>query len=373
MRFLIQFFRIAVGLLFIFSGLIKANDPLGFAYKMDEYFEVFGMDWMKVFSLSFSIFMCALETLLGFMLLLGSRIKLTLWLLFLMIAFFASLNFYSGYYDKVRECGCFGDFIVMTPWQEFRNNMIMLVMTVFMLFKSGYIRQLLGRKLDNAVILILIIASLGFPIYTYNYLPIKDFRPYAIGKNILTGMKLPPNAKCDSIVMTFIYEKAGKQFELTQDQIKTIDSTCKFVDRKDKMIREGDKPAIHDFSLVSAKDGNDYTEVILDYNDYYFFLIAYDLDKTNRDVFGKVNDFVKLCRQDNVPIICMTASSDRIESFKKETGTDMDFYLTDQTTLKTMIRSNPGLMLLKKGTVIDMWHYHSFPSYSDVKNKYFKK
>jgi len=373
MKFVIQLFRIAVGLLFIFSGLIKANDPLGFSYKMDEYFEVFGMDWMKMFSLSFSIFMCALETLLGFLLLLGSRIKLTLWLLFLMLVFFASLNFYSGYYDKVRECGCFGDFIVMTPWQEFRNNIIMLVMTIFMIIKSSYIRQLLGRKLDSAVVFILIVASLGFPIYTYNYLPIKDFRPYAIGKNILTGMKLPPNAKCDSIVMTFIYEKNGKQFELTQDQLKTIDSTCKFVDRKDKMIREGDKPAIHDFSLVSAKDGNDYTEVILDYNDYYFFLVAYDLDKTNKSAFGKINDFVKLCRQENVPIICMTSSSDKIDSFKKETGSDLDFYLTDGTTLKTMIRSNPGLMLLKKGTVVDMWHYHSFPSYSDVKNKYFKK
>jgi hypothetical protein len=373
MKFIIQLFRIAVGLLFIFSGLIKANDPLGFSYKLDEYFEVFGTEWLKPLSLSFSVFMCALETLLGFMLLLGSRIKLTLWLLLLMISFFASLNFYSGYYDKVRECGCFGDFIVMTPWQEFRNNMIQLVMTIFMLFKSSQIRPLFGRKIDNAFVFILMIAALGFPLYTYNYLPVKDFRPYAVGKNILNEMKLPPNAKCDSIVMTFIYQKNGKQFELSQDQLKTIDSTCKFVDRKDKLIREGDKPAIHDFSLVSAKDGNDYTEAILDYNNYYFFLVANDLEETNKGVFGKVNDFVKLCRQDNVPIICMTASSDKIDSFKKETGSNLDFYLTDGTTLKTMIRSNPGLMLLRKGTVMDMWHYHSFPSYSEVKAKYFTK
>ncbi|MBI4946854.1 MAG: DoxX family protein [Bacteroidetes bacterium] len=372
MKFIIQLFRIAVGLLFIFSGLIKANDPLGFSYKLDEYFEVFGTEWMKPLSLSISIFMCALEMLLGFMLLIGSRIKLTLWLLLLMILFFASLNFYSGYYDKVRECGCFGDFIVMTPWQEFRNNIIMLVMTIFMMIKSSYIRPLFGKIIENILMVIAIIKCIGFPLYTYNYLPIKDFRPYAIGKNILEGMKLPENAKTDSIVMTFIYEKAGKQIELTQDQIKTIDSTYKFVDRKDKVVREGDKPAIHDFSITSV-DGNDYTEQILNYPGYCFFLVCYDLEKTDKTVFGKVNDFTKLCKQDSVPIICLTASSEQIESFKKATGSTIDFYLTDGTQLKTMIRANPGLMLLKKGTVMDMWHYHSFPSYSDVKTKYFKK
>ena len=219
---------------------------------------------------------------------------------------------------------------------------------------------------------IAVIKCIGFPLYTYNYLPIKDFRPYAIGKNIQEGMTLPPNAKQDSVQMVFIYEKGGKQIELTPEQIKTIDSTYKYIDRKDKMIREGDKAAIYDFSITST-DGTDYTEQILNYSGYYFFLVCYDLDKTNKNVFGKINDFTKLCRQDSVPIICLTASADQIESFKKETGATMDFYLTDGTQLKTMIRSNPGLMLLKKGTVSGMWHYHSFPSYSDVKEKYFGK
>ena len=372
MRFVILIFRILVGALFIFSGVIKANDPLGFAYKLDEYWEVFGMDWLKSFSLFVSIFMCALEVLLGIMLLIGARIKLTLWLLFLMILFFAGLNFYSGYYDAVKECGCFGDAIKMTPWQEFRNNIGMLAMTIFMLFKSSSIRPVFSGKIEKGMMILFTIASFGLPLYTYNYLPIKDFRPYAIGKNIQEGMKLPPNAKTDSIQMIFIYEKDGKQMELTPEQIKTIDSTYKYVDRKDKVIREGDKPAIHDFSITSL-DGSDYTEQILNYSGYYFFLVCHDLDKTNKNVFGKVNDFAKLCRGDKVPIICLTASADRIESFKKETGTDIDFYLTDGTQLKTMMRSNPGLILLKQGTVIDMWHYHSFPSYTDVKENFFKK
>ena len=172
--------------------------------------------------------------------------------------------------------------------------------------------------------------------------------------------------------MIFIYEKSGQQVELTPEQIKSIDSTYKYVDRKDKVIREGDKAAIHDFSITSP-DGDDYTEQVLNYSGYYFFLICYDLDKTDKGVFGRVNDFAKLCKEDKIPIVCLTASADRIESFKKETGTDIDFYLTDGTQLKTMIRSNPGLMLLNKGTVIDMWHYHSLPSYTDLKDKYFTK
>jgi uncharacterized membrane protein YphA (DoxX/SURF4 family) len=372
MRFLIQLCRILVGGLFIFSGLIKANDPLGFSYKLDEYFEAFGTEYLLPFSLFISIFMCAIETLLGFMLLIGARIKLTLWLLLLMILFFASLNFYSGYYNKVRECGCFGDAIKLTPWQEFANNMVMLVMTLIMMIGKNNIRPLMGRTIENFFVLLAALASVGFPLYTYNYLPIIDFRPFAIGKNIQEGMKLPPDAKPDSILMVFIYEKDGKQIELTTEQLKTIDSTYKFIDRKDKIIREGDKPAIHDFSIVSV-DGNDYTEQILNYPGYYFFLVCYDLDKTNKNVFGKINDFVRICREEKVPIIALTASSDKIDWFKKETETTLDFYLTDQTTLKTMIRSNPGLMLLKQGTVIDMWHYHSFPSYSDVKRKYLIK
>lgn len=372
MRILIHLFRIAVGLLFIFSGLIKANDPLGFSYKLDEYFSVFGTEFMIPLSLSLAIFICAYEIIFGFMLLIGSRITLTIWALLLMILFFTFLTFYSAYYDKVKECGCFGDFLHLTPWQSFYKDVALLALILILLPGKKYITPLFGRRINGILNLIVILFSVGFPLYTYNFLPIKDFRPYAIGKNIQEGMKLPPGAKQDSIQMVFIYEKDAKQIELTPEQIKTIDSTYKYIDRKDKVIREGDKPAIYDFSITSL-DGSDYTEEILDYPGYYFFLVCYDLDKTCKNVFGKVNDFVALCKADSIPITCLTASADRVESFKKETGADIDFYLTDGTTLKTMIRSNPGLMLLKKGTVTDMWHYHSLPSYTEVKEKHFNR
>lgn len=370
MQIVINIFRIIVSLLFIFSGLIKANDTLGFSYKLDEYFEVFGMDWMKLFSLFISIVMCAMEMILGFMLLIGARIKTTLWLLLLMTLFFAFLNFYSGYYDKVRECGCFGDAIVMTPWQEFRNNIIMLLMTIFMLIKNVNIHPLFGRKIENIFVVIGILLSFGLPIYTYNYLPIKDFRPYAIGKNIPEQTKGIPDE------MKFYYtlkdKKTGevKEFEKFPEN---YDQFYDFVSSRQEVTKKGVEPKIKDFS-ISNLNGDDYTQEIIENPQYNFLLICYDLDKTEKDVFGRINDFATLCKQDNIKFLALTSSTkETIEKFKQDAKTNIDFYNSDGTVLKTMIRSNPGLMLLKGGTVINMWHYHSIPSFNDVKDQYFKK
>ena len=369
-KILIIIARLSVALLFIFSGFIKANDTIGFSYKLDEYFEVFGMEWIKPLSLFISIFMCAMEMLLGFMLLIGARIKPTLWLLMLMILFFAFLNFYSGYYDKVRECGCFGDAIKMTPWQEFRNNMIMLVMTIFMLIKNSEIRPLFGEKVENGFAIIGIIACLSFPLYTYNYLPVIDFRPYAIGKNIPEETKgIPDEVK---FFYTLKDKKTGesKEFEKWPEN---WDQIYDFVSTRTEVTKKGIDPKVKDF-IISNLDGADYTQDIIENPNYNFLLICYDLEKTDKGVFDKVNDFAALCKQNNISFVTLTSSTkETIEKFKQDAKTNVDFYNADGTVLKTMIRSNPGLMLLKGGTVIDMWHYHSFPSFSFVKEKYFKK
>lgn len=374
MKILTQVCRILVGALFIFSGWIKANDPLGFSYKLDEYFEVFGTEFMIPFSLFLSIVICIYEMVVGFMLLIGAKTKLTIWALLLMMVYFTFLTFYSAYFDKVKECGCFGDFLHLTAWQSFYKDVVLMVLIIILFIGQKHIRPLFGKGFEKILLIIAVILSTAFPLYTYNYLPVKDFRPYAIGKNIQEGMILPPGAKKDSITMVFIYEKDGKEIEMSYEDVMKgkADASYKYIDRKDKVIVEGDKPAIHDFSITTS-DGANYTEQILNYEGYYFFIVCYDLNKSNKDVFGKLNDFARLCKADNIPIICLTSSGDKIESFKKETNAEFNFYLTDEITLKTMIRSNPGLMLLKKGTVIDMWHYHALPSYSELKGKYFSK
>lgn len=374
MNFIVQLFRILVGALFIFSGLIKANDPLGFSYKLDEYFTVFGTEFFIPLSLFLAIFICAYEVIFGFMLLIGAKTKMTLWALLLMIVYFTFLTFYAAYFNVVKECGCFGDFLKMTPWQSFSKDVALLVMILFLMIGKKYIQPIFGLIFERILIVLAAVFSVGFPLYAYNFLPFKDFRPYAIGKNIQEGMTLPPGAIQDSVVMVFVYEKNGQKVEISYDDVMKgkVDSTYKYVDRIDKVVREGDKPQIHDFS-ISGLDGTDYTEQILNHDGYYFFLVCYDLNKTERDVFGKINDFAKLAAQENIPFIGLTASIDQVEAFKKETGVNFDFYLTDQIVLKTMIRANPGLMLLKKGTVKDMWHYNSLPSFTEVKERHLSK
>jgi uncharacterized membrane protein YphA (DoxX/SURF4 family) len=362
--------RILVGLLFIFSGFIKANDTLGFSYKLVEYFEVFKMDFMIPAALFLSIFICIFEIILGFTLLMGARVKLTLWLLLLMIVFFTFLTFYSAYFDVVKECGCFGDFIHLTPWESFTKDLVLLILIIILFIGRQYINPLFSSRIENALLLIITIASTAFPLYTYNYLPVIDFRPYAIGKNIPEQTKGVPDE------LKYYYKlkdkKTGETIEVDKWP-ENWDQIYDYVDSRTEITKKGIDPKIKDFA-ISSPEGSDYTQDIIENPDYNFLLICYNLDKTNKKAFGKINDFAALCKADGIKMVAITASTpDVIAAFKAETKTDLDFYTSDGTVLKTMIRSNPGLMMLKGGTVVDMWHHHSIPSYSNLKEKYFKK
>ncbi|MBN8702974.1 MAG: DoxX family protein [Bacteroidetes bacterium] len=371
MRIITQFSRIFVGVLFIFSGLIKANDPLGFSYKLDEYFEVFGTEFLMPLSLFLAIFMCVLEVVLGFFLLLGARIKLTLWLLLALTVFFGFLTFYSAYYDVVKSCGCFGDAIKLTPWQSFWKDMILLAFVLILLIGQKHINSLLGETAENIAMAIIIAGTVAFPVYTYNYLPIKDFRAYAIGKNI------PEQTLGKPDVLKFFYTLKNKKTAETKEfdtWPENWDVEWDYVSSRNEVVEKGVEPQIKDFGISSVEDGADYTQDIITNPNYNFLLIAYDLAKTEKDVQGRINDFYELCSNDSVSFVCLTASGkDLVTPFKAEYKINYPFYNTDGTVLKTMIRANPGLMLLKGGVVIDMWHYNSFPAYNDVKQKYFGK
>lgn len=370
MRALTQLARLAVGGLFIFSGWIKANDSLGFAYKLIEYFEVFGTEFFIPYAVPLAMFICIVEMILGVTLLIGAKPKLTLWLLLLMIIFFTFLTFYSAYFNKVTSCGCFGDFWKLTPWESFTKDLILLILIIVLFIGRENVQPIFGPKLEGTVVVIASIAAIAFPLYTYNYLPIKDYRPYAIGKNIPAQMKGVPDE------LKYRYKVKDKK----TGEVKVIDKLAadyelyyEFIEAVTEVTKKGVEPEIKDFS-ISNLNGDDYTQEIIENPDYNFLLICYDLDKTNKDVFGKINDFAALCKQDHVKFIALTASTkDQVERFKQEVNTNIEFYSSDGTVLKTMIRANPGLMLLKAGTVQDMWHYHSIPAYTDVKQKYFKK
>ncbi len=220
------------------------------------------------------------------------------------------------------------------------------------------------------MIVLSLIAATAFPLYTYNYLPVIDFRPYAIGKNIPEQMKGIP----DELKYRYrVKDKQTGEEKLLDKLTADYDLSYDFIEAVTEVTKKGIEPKVKDF-IISDLNGSDYTQDIIENPQYNFLLICYDLGLTNKSVFGKINDLATLCKENNIKFIAITSSTkDVIQRFKEEVKTSIDFYTADGTVLKTMIRSNPGLMLLKAGTVIDMWHYHSFPAYDDVKNKYFKK
>jgi uncharacterized membrane protein YphA (DoxX/SURF4 family) len=377
--------RILVGGLFIFSGFIKANDTLGFSYKLEEYFEVFKTDtglgffeWFAHISLPLAIIICASEIVLGVFLLIGYRRNLTLGLLFAQIAFFTFLTFYSACYNKVTHCGCFGDFLPLKPWESFWKDIALMILITLLFAGKENINEISSPMFMNTLAVVGFVASFWFPIYTYRNLPVFDFRPYAIGKNIKNSMVFPADYQPAKYETRFLYKnlKTGelKEFDMKnypwQDTLTWAHDSTMNVLIQDAI----NPPKISDLN-ISSLEGNNVTDSILSIKNHNYWLVVYDLAKTEDDeeLHAKINDFYKLASQEKVSFIALTASGPKeIDNFKHKHNALYDFVTVDATVLKTMLRSNPGLMLVKDATVIMNWHHHNFPTYSDAKQKYMK-
>jgi uncharacterized membrane protein YphA (DoxX/SURF4 family) len=372
--------RFLVGGLFIFSGFIKANDPLGFSYKLEEYFEVFKADtglglfeWFAHIALPLAIIICVSEMILGFMLLVGFKRNLTLWLLFAQIVFFTFLTFYSACYNKVTHCGCFGDFLKLKPWESFWKDVILLILITLLFSGKENIKELFAPLLVNSLTVVALLASIWFPVYAYRNLPPLDFRAYAIGMNIRDNMKPGEGYQPAVYESGFIYEnlKTHKQEHFNMKNYPWQDTlNWKWVATDNLLVKEAvNPPKITDFSVTDA-NGVSIGDSILNNKDYNFLLVCYDLKKTadSEKLHAKINDFYTLATKEGKKFIALTASSaEEINNFKHAHQALYDFASVDAVVLKTMIRSNPGLMMLKDGTVIMNWHHNNFPTYSEVK------
>lgn len=377
--------RIIVGGLFIFSGFIKANDPVGFSYKLEEYFEVFKTDsgWgifesFAHIALPLAIVLCVSEMALGFMLLVGYKAKLTLGLLFAQIAFFTFLTFYSACYNKVTTCGCFGDFLVLKPWTSFWKDVVLLILITLLISGKDNINELFSPMITVSLTLIAIVLSFAFPIYAYRNLPPLDFRAYKIGDNIKKNMETPAGYKPAEYESGFIYEnlKTGEQKHFNMQNYPWQDTlNWKWVATDNVLIHDAiNAPKIVDFSILSL-DGRDIRDSVLNVKDYMFLLVCYDLDKTDDDatLHAKINDLYKLAAADKIGMLALTANdAKRVDTYKHAHQALYDFANADGIVLKTMIRSNPGLILIKDGTIIMNWHHNNFPTYSEVKQKFMK-
>jgi len=362
MKTLISIARTLVGVLFIFSGLVKADDPLGLSYKMQEFFEVWNFHWLDHFTLAFSILMIVFEIVAGVAILLGWRMKLFSWLLLLLIIFFTFLTGYAYLSGKVRECGCFGDCIPLTAGESFFKDLVLTVLIVFLFIFRDRIRPVL-LPLGSAAVLILAAAlSSYFQWYVLKHLPVVDCLPYKKGNNIPEKMMPPPGAIPDSTVITMVYEKNGKKLEFDASHFPAdFSDSYHFVSRYDKLIRKGNaEAAIKDFDLVTG-EGTDTTLQVLTARGYKLFLFEKELEgaqSTDR-LFGVILTYAKARK---IPVFIITGDFDNLVARTQQIGiaADVTVLKCDATAIKTAARANPTLYLLKGGTILGKWSYADF-------------
>ena len=505
MKVFLNVCRVIVGVLFIISGMIKANDPMGFSYKMEEYFTVFKLTeakfdttytmrelsaeeisavmqgssdlkptdysgspidltapgaenefmyvkeatvnetakerdhWFNKFcdlmhdqALALSVLVCIVEIVLGAMLLAGVYIPFTSVMLFLMIIFFGFLTFYSAWFNKVTDCGCFGDALKLTPWQSFWKDVILGIFILPILFfgrkletskfdiheimvsavavaggilASGFVFKwflpgffilalvlirvashfiIKSPPLKNAALIIVpLILSGWFTAHCYNHLPVKDYRPWAIGNIITEKMKGEPEFA--NIYMIYKNSKTGEVKEYLA--IKNTDGNPQndfswmteqflaeneFVNQRKEVIKPYVEAPIHDFTLENRETGEEYAMEFIKKPGFKFMLVAYDLAKTNTAVQPQVNTLATEAEKAGIEFIGATASGDMVEDFRHQHQNAFPYYVNDATSLKTIIRSNPGLVLIKDTIVVDMWHFNDFPTFESVSKKHFK-
>jgi uncharacterized membrane protein YphA (DoxX/SURF4 family) len=498
MKYIVNILRVLVGLLFVFSGLIKANDPTGFSIKLDEYFSVFSSDFeakqdsftvttstpdgrnsrqyiipssrpvlelkstcdpwkpvpinpdikdsiyfsdayiyldqeklyttslnakdsnkillqaqvkisvgkqevanhsfsftsfanndtkqtvdlskylkqnswivdfmqsLRPYALSIAIFICVIEIVLGLALLIGWAPKLTIALLVLMMLFFTFLTWYSAYYNKVTDCGCFGDAIKLTPWQSFNKDIILSAAILILLFGLKHIKAIFSTPFAVRLITVFTLLSFGFAYYCYHFLPVKNFLKFKEGNDIEKLCKIPPGAPVDTYSNVFIYAKNGVNEEFTLEQLSGRDLKAEgytFIDRRDKLIKKGYEPEIHDFKIMDESRTQDYVDDFFADSGYKLLIVINEVESANTSTMEELHDILRECKRNDVKVYPLTASNAAaVEAFRHEHQLDIPFYYGDKTNLKSIIRSNPGLVLFKGNVVQKTWPSTRLPT-----------
>ena len=353
--------RIIFGLVFLFSGFVKAVDPLGTAYKISDYLEAFSLTSLDFLAFPAALILIATEFAIGFNILLNVHLKATTWVAGIFMLVMTPITLYLAISNPISDCGCFGDAIVMTNWQTFYKNVVLCIVLAIIALLQNHTRPWLSNFGASIVTLIPILISFGISIYCYNLLPIIDFRPYKIGNNIIEGMQIPEDAPLDKYETTFFYEKDGIEQAFTLDNYPAEDSTWTFVRQESKLIEQGFVPPIHDFSIIT-EDG-DITDLVLEDAGYTLLVISHKVEKASTKNIKCVKSTIANAKKAGAKVIWLTSSyTDDIDNFKSEYEINDTFGATDDITLKTIVRSNPGLVLIKDATVIEKWHHNSLPT-----------
>jgi uncharacterized membrane protein YphA (DoxX/SURF4 family) len=357
MNLFVQLSRIFVGVLFIISGFIKLNDPLGFSYKLQEYFgaDVLNLEFLIPYALAISVFVVVFEVVLGVFLLLGYQVKFTVYSLLAMIVFFTFLTFYSAYFDKVKDCGCFGDALKLTPWESFTKDVVLLFFILILVRGISYIKPIFSKLPNTLIALVSFVLSLWFAYHVLMHLPAIDFRAYAVGKNIQEQMEIPEDAPKPVTEYTWTFMVNGEeQTFVTNGSYPNVDGD--YVGVETKLIDEGYVPPIQDFS-IEAND-EDLTTTFL--NEPRLIIVAiYSIPDAELDGVAKLKAFTDDALEQGYTVIGLTSSGEQDKrQLKLDYDLNFDFYLCDEKVIKTIVRSNPGIVLLQEGTVMQKKHWN---------------
>ena len=357
MKKLIGVIRIFVGILFIISGFIKLNDPVGFSFKLQEYFspDVLNIEFMSPFALGLAIILVIVELVLGVALIIGHYKKATMWLLLLMILFFTFLTFYSAYFNKVTDCGCFGDALPLTPWQSFSKDVVLLILILILFFNLKYIQPFFTNFGRSIVIFATFIGCLSFGYYVLMHLPVFDFRAYKVGVNIKEGMTVPEDAEKAIFNYNWKFDVNGtEKIITTQGEYPASEGT--FIEVDTEVVSQGYVPPIHDFTI--ERDGEDYAEEFLSAPNV-IVVIAYDLNKTEWNGWPVIKKLTNEAIKKGYTVIGLTSSGEaEVNNLLEKQNLNFEFYFTDATVLKTIVRSNPGILKLNKGTILQKKHWN---------------
>ncbi len=367
--------RVLLGITFIFSGFVKGIDPWGSAYKFTDYFNAMGMEWLIWAAFPLGVFLSFAEFAIGAALLFNMFIRFTSWLALLFMAFFLPLTLWIAIKNPVTDCGCFGDALVISNWETFYKNLVLMIFAIIVVKYRNKMNWEWGKKPGMILGSAALIGYIAIVYYSYNHLPILDFRPYKVGVNIPDAMKTPEDAPKEVYENTFYYKNknTGEVQKFTEENYPWQDTVNWVYDNMEsKLVQEGYKPPIHDFMIQSA-DGDDVKDFFIHDENYVFMLIAHNLDKSSRKPQEEINNLAAWAQENGYSFICITSSlPDQSSAFVEETGAPYEFFTCDEITLKTIIRSNPGLVVIKDGNIVGKWHYNDIPTPEEFKEEFLK-
>ena len=371
MRLVKNLCRIIVGIVFIYSGFVKGIDPLGSDYKFTDYFNAFGMGWMNATTLFFSFALSLAEFLIGIALLFNLWVSRMAWGALLFMAFFTPLTLVLALTNPVSDCGCFGDAMILTNWQTFWKNIILLLLAIMIFVYRKEYKSSLPLMGQFSFLTLAGAGMLCLSIYCYRHLPVLDFRPYAVGKNITEGMRRPEGAEPDQYEVTLKYKnkQTGEIRSFTEENYPWQDTlNWEYESSSERLVKKGYITPIHDLVIEHPTLGN-ITEEILEDDNHTILAVAYNLNQSDTQYQPAINRLAEYAREKGIRFYGLTSSSERdIEAYKKRNHVPYEFCTADEIQLKTMIRSNPGVIILREGTILDKWAGKDVPDVKELQD-----